>query len=155
MNPFQDIYDLVFQMTVRMASCDELAADPKSVQKMSDLFCKLEKSATPMSLLFPWFPGTAKRNEKQAVKDLYAMLSHYVDVRRKAEAPNSDAIDIFITIGEDNPTIIGVGLVFYFYLHAYYQVVVRPKCYICWGYQYRHDMYCVSLYKSKPNTNPR
>ena len=51
MNPFQDIYDLVFQMTVRMASCEELVADTKSVQKMSDLFWKLEKSATPMSPL--------------------------------------------------------------------------------------------------------
>jgi sterol 14-demethylase len=114
MNPFQDIYDLVFQMTVRIASCEELAADPKSVQKMSDLFWKLEKSATPVSLLFPWFPGTGKRNKEQATKDLYVMLSHYVDIRRKAEAPNSDAIDILIANGEDNPAIIGVGLIFIF-----------------------------------------
>ena len=119
MNPFQDIYDLVFQMTVRMASCEELAADPKSVQKMSNLFWKLEKSATPMSLLFPWFPSTAKRNKKQAIKDLYAMLSHYVNVRRKAEALNSDAIDIFIANGDDDPTIIGVGLFFIFYFFIY------------------------------------
>jgi hypothetical protein len=33
LNPFKDIYDLVFQMTVRMASCNELATetdDPKN-----------------------------------------------------------------------------------------------------------------------------
>jgi hypothetical protein len=110
MNPFKDIYNLVFQMTVRMTTCDELATDARSVQIVSDLYWKLEKSSTPVSLLLPWFPGTAKKNKNQATKDLYDMLSHYVDLRRNA-VPNSNAIDVLITDGEDNPAVIGVGVI--------------------------------------------
>jgi len=111
MNPFEDIYDLVFQMTVRMATCEELATDVEKVQKMSGLYWTLEKSATPVSLLLPWFPGTARKNKEEATRNLYNMLCHYVDLRRKAEVPNSDAIDILIADGEDNTTIISVGAI--------------------------------------------
>jgi hypothetical protein len=113
-NPFKSIYDLVFQMTVRMASCHELAADPGSIQKMKDLYWTLEKSATPVSLLLPWFPSTARRNSQQATKDLYNMVSHYVDIKRKAAVPNSDAIDLLIADGVDNPTIFQVSVVLLF-----------------------------------------
>jgi hypothetical protein len=110
MNPFKDIYDLIIQMTVRIASCEELAADQRSVQNMSDLYWKLEKSATPVGLLLPWFPGTAKRDKEQASKGLYNMLSHYVDVRQKAEVPNSDAIDTLIADGADTTIIVEVRI---------------------------------------------
>jgi sterol 14-demethylase len=114
MNPFKDIYDIVFQMTVRMATCKELASDPRMIQKMNDLYWKLEKSATPVGLLLPWFPGTAKKNKEQATRGLYDMLSHYVDIRRKAEVPNSDAIDLLIADGLDDPSIIGVCVILLF-----------------------------------------
>jgi sterol 14-demethylase len=108
LNPFKDIYDLVIQMTVRMATCEELAADLTSVQKLSELYWKLEKSATPVGLLLPWFPGTAKRDKNQATKGLYDMLSHYVNIRRTAEVPSPDAIDVLIGDGADNTIIVEV-----------------------------------------------
>src|ERR1700722_19735383 len=83
-NPFKDVYDLVFQMTVRMATCEALATDTKTIKKISDLYWKLEKNATPVALLLPWFPSTAKKKKKQATKELYDMMSHYVQLRRKA-----------------------------------------------------------------------
>ena len=106
--PFKDNYDVVFQIIVRMASCQELATSPRSIQTMNDLYWKLEKSATPVGLLLPWFPGTAKKNKKQASQGLYDMLSHYVDVRRRAESSNSDAIDVLIADGADNTIIVEV-----------------------------------------------
>jgi len=114
MNPFKEIYDLVFQMTVRMATCHELASDAISVQKMSDLYWKLEMSATPVALLLPWFPGTAKKNKIQATTDLYIMISHYVDVRRKAEVLGSDLIDVLIADGESNSNIVRVRVILSF-----------------------------------------
>jgi sterol 14-demethylase len=130
MDPFKDIYDLVFQMTVRMASCGELAADSKAVKNMSDLYWKLEKSATPVGLLLPRFPGTAKKNKEEATTGLYVMLSHYVDIRRKAEVPNSDAIDILIADGDDNTTIIS------FVLSIVFAGVVNTGMISCWTLLY-------------------
>jgi hypothetical protein len=112
MDPFNDIYNLVFQMTVRMASCQELAFDPAMVERLSDLFWKLEKGSTPVGLLFPWFPSAAKKHKYQATKGLFAMMSHFVDKRRKAEVPSQDAIDVLIADGLDNPSIVQASFTF-------------------------------------------
>ena len=56
---------LVFQMTVRMASCAELAADFKVIEEIQSLYWQLEKSATPTTLLLPWFPGPAKKRKER------------------------------------------------------------------------------------------
>ncbi|KIM79953.1 hypothetical protein PILCRDRAFT_822816 [Piloderma croceum F 1598] len=109
-NPFKDIYDLVFQLTVRMTTCEELATDLRMIERMNDLYWKLEKSSTPASLLLPWFPSTARKDKDEATKSLYDILSHYVDLRRKAEEPNSDAIDLLIADGADNVTIVSFVL---------------------------------------------
>jgi len=68
MDLFKSVYDLVFQMTVRMASCTELAVDVKSVEEIQGLYWQLEKSATPTALLLPWFPGLAKRRKERVTK---------------------------------------------------------------------------------------
>jgi len=39
------------------------------------------------------------------------MVFHYVDVRRKAKVPNSDAFDVLIVDGEDDTTIFAVNVV--------------------------------------------
>jgi len=116
MNPFKNIYDIVIQLTVRVASCEELADDPRSIDNMSDLYWRLEKSATAVGLLLPWFPGTARKDKKQASEGLYRLLSYYVDARRKAEVSSSDAIDELIADGADNTIIIEVCYVSSFFL---------------------------------------
>ena len=108
MDPFKNIYDLVFQMTIRVGCCEELATDPRAVQKISDLYWQYEKGVTPMSLLLPWFPSMARKQKNQAIRGLYSMLSHHVDVRRKAKQLTSDAYDVLIAEGEDNATIVEV-----------------------------------------------
>jgi len=95
-------------MTVRLASCRELAEDHAAVTKLSNLFLALEKSATPTNLIFPWFPGRDKKAKDQSTKDMYIMLSKYVNRRRKAEVLTLDAIDIMICQGYNNDNIVGV-----------------------------------------------
>lgn len=80
------------------------------MDRLAKHYWDLEKSATPTALLLPWFPGPAKRQNKRAVTELYTMLSHYVDIRRKA-TPSSDAIDFLIAEGESNDAIVGVSSV--------------------------------------------
>jgi hypothetical protein len=96
-------------MTVRLASCRELAEDHAAVNKLSSLFLTLEKSATPTSLLFPWFPGRDKKARNECTKDMYIMLSKYVNRRRKADVQTLDAIDVMIAQGFNNDNIVGVS----------------------------------------------
>jgi hypothetical protein len=89
-------------MTVRMASCDELATDFKVIDEIQGLYWQLEKSATPTTLLLPWFPGPAKKRKEQVTKDLYVKLHDYVELRKKAAVPSSDTIDVLL--GQGLPT---------------------------------------------------
>ena len=59
----------------------------------------LEKSATPTALLLPWFPSTGKKNKEIATKSLYTTLNDYVELRKKADVPTLDAIDILLGKG--------------------------------------------------------
>lgn len=95
-------------MTVRMASCRELATDHEAVARLAKLYMTLEKSATPTCLMFPWFPGKDKRAKESSTKDMYNMLNEYVDMRRKATVPTTDAIDVLISEGNSNDLTIAV-----------------------------------------------
>ena len=108
-NPFDDVYKFVFQMTVRMATCKELAEDWAAIDRLFGLYWKLEKSATMVGLLLPWLPSKARRDKKQATADMYSMLSGYVDSRRSVQETGSDAIDLLIEKGDNNTDIIGVS----------------------------------------------
>ena len=89
-------------MTVRMASCAELAADFKTVEEMQGLYWQIEKSATPTAMLFPWFPGPAKKRKERVTKVLFTKLHDYVELRKNAAVPSSDSIDVLL--GQGIPT---------------------------------------------------
>jgi hypothetical protein len=107
-DPFTDIYDLVFQLTIRLSTCEELASDANSIKRISDLYWQYEKSNTAAALLLPWFPGTVQKHKKESARNLYDILSHCVDARPKAKVPNSDPFDVLIADGESNAVIIEV-----------------------------------------------
>ena len=69
----------------------------------------MEKSATPTALLLPWFPSASKKNKKIATKSLFTTLRGYVELRKKADVPTLDAIDILLGKGmssDDTVTVI-------------------------------------------------
>ncbi|KAF8182333.1 cytochrome P450 [Pholiota molesta] len=76
MDPFKNIYDLVFQMTTRMATCDELSKDLQAIDEIQQLYWTLEKSATPTAFCF------------------------------LGESPSADAIDLLIGQGLSDPEIV-------------------------------------------------
>jgi sterol 14-demethylase len=77
---------------------------------MSKLYWQLERSATPVGLLLPWFPGKARRDKKEATRGLYDLIDHYIQLRRNAEVPSSDAFDFLIADGEKDEDIVAFAL---------------------------------------------
>ncbi|KAF7974030.1 hypothetical protein HWV62_13553 [Athelia sp. TMB] len=94
-------------MTVRMASCSELAANYEDLKRMNEMYWKLEKSATPVGLLLPWLPSQARSNKNEATLGLFNLISHYITLRRNAEVAYSDAFDFLIAEGEEDHDIVG------------------------------------------------
>ncbi|KZP14162.1 cytochrome P450 [Athelia psychrophila] len=126
LNPFNQINTLVFQMTVRMASCAELAANYDDLDRMSKLYWKLEESATPVRLLLPWFPGKARQDKKEATLGLYNLIMDYITLRRNAEVPSLDAIDLLIAGGEQDKDIVA------FVLSVIFAGVINTGMISCW-----------------------
>ena len=95
-------------MTARMATCHDLTKNEADLKKIGELFLTLQTSATPTSLLLPWFPSPARKTVKEATTELFTMLYTYVETRRSAEL-TSDAIDVLIAEGETSQNIVGVS----------------------------------------------
>jgi len=93
-----------------MTTCRDLAKNEADLKKIGELFMTLQTSATPTSLLLPWFPSPARKTGKEATTELYTMLYTYVENRRNTEL-TSDAIDVLIAEGETTQKIIGVSAI--------------------------------------------
>lgn len=46
-DPFESIYRVVYQLTMRMVGCDDIAEDPELLEKTLQLYETVENSATP------------------------------------------------------------------------------------------------------------
>ena len=95
-------------MTARMTTCHDLTKNEADLKRIGELFMTLQTSATPASLLLPWFPSPARKAKKQATAEMYTILRTYVESRRSAEL-TSDAIDVLISSGETTQKIIEVN----------------------------------------------
>ena len=94
----------------RMTTCDSLARNDADLEKIAGLFLTLQKSATPASLLLPWFPSPARKRRQAAATELFKTLYTYVEKRKRAE-PTSDPIDVLLADGESSQSIARVRLV--------------------------------------------
>jgi len=97
-------------MTADMAACRDLAGNDADLKRIGELFMALQTSATPISLVLPWFPSPARKMGKAATKELYTIIRTYVENRRNAEL-TSDAIDVLISDGDTTQKITQVSLV--------------------------------------------
>ena len=95
-------------MTARIIACRDLAENEADLTRIGELFTTLQSSATPTSLLLPWFPSSARKAGKEATTQLFTMLYAYVETRRHAQ-PTSDAIDVLIADGGTTQNIVGVS----------------------------------------------
>lgn len=96
-------------MTVRMATCTELSKDREAISRLAKHYWDVEKSATAVAVLLPWFPSPAKRTKQRATEAIYDMLLSYITLRRKSSTPSADPIDLFISEGLSDRAIIEVS----------------------------------------------
>jgi hypothetical protein len=92
--PTLPILQLIFQAMVCMASCHELASDSPTFEHFQKHYESILKGSTAMTILFPWFPFSAKHTRNASTKVLFDILWGYIEGRKKALVPNSDTIDL-------------------------------------------------------------
>ena len=109
-DPFVSIYEIVFQLTMRMVGCDEIANDPALLKKTLHLFETIQRSSTPTTIIFPWFPSPALIKRTIAGGRLYMILKKIVDERKKSGRREDDPLQYLIDNGDDMNEIIGVRI---------------------------------------------
>ena len=100
---------MVFQLTIRAASCREIADDPEAVKKVTQLYWDAEKGSTPTSVLLPWFPSPARKRKVKATQELYMLLKASVDDRKENGKVEDDPMQALIDEGDGPNDIVQVG----------------------------------------------
>lgn len=107
MDPFREIYRLVFQMTIRFSTCKELAEDKTAVQNLMQCYADIDRGASPIAVMFPWFPSAARKAKEKGTLGLYTLLAHFVEKRRNSPVPSTDPIDVLLGQGLSTDSIVG------------------------------------------------
>ncbi|KAF7942921.1 uncharacterized protein EAE97_006375 [Botrytis byssoidea] len=107
-DPFVSIYEIVFQLTIRMVDSAEIVNDTEKLRKTLKLFETIEQSTTPMSIVFPWMPTFALIKRTIAGGRLYYLFKGIMDNRKKMNHRETDALQYHIDMGDDIKLIIQV-----------------------------------------------
>lgn len=107
-DPFDSIYRIVFQITMRTVACHEIAGDETLREKVLHLFEEIEDTATPLSIMYNWMPVPARFRRLYAGTKLYMIFKNIIDTRAKTGAREEDALQFLIDQGDDITKIITV-----------------------------------------------
>ncbi|THU83558.1 cytochrome P450 [Dendrothele bispora CBS 962.96] len=93
-----------------MATCREFSSDLATLSEFKAHFLNVETNTHPNSAVFPWLYHSVRRSKEASVKALHSTLAHFVEKRRQATVPNSDAIDILLAQNASTPDIVLLSL---------------------------------------------
>jgi len=105
-DPFESIYRIVFQLTMRTVACHEIADDPKTLATCLHCFETIDKTGTPLTVMFPWMPLPAKFQRLKVGAQLYMIFQSVIEKRKKEEVKQKDALQFLLDQGDDAKGII-------------------------------------------------
>lgn len=105
-DPFDSIYRIVFQITMRTVACNEIAGDELLLEKVLKLYETIESTATPLSIMYNWMPVPARFRRTYAGARLYMIFKNIIDTRAKEGRREDDTLQYLIDQGDDITKII-------------------------------------------------
>lgn len=105
-DPFQSIYRIVYQLTMRTVACDDIADSPELIAQTLKLYETIDRSATPTAIMFPWFPSPAVIKRTIAGGRLYMIINKIVNKRKATGYRGQDPLQFLIDEGDSVPKII-------------------------------------------------
>jgi hypothetical protein len=107
-DPFESIYRIVYQLTIRTVGCEDIAENPELLEKTLQLFETVEASATATTILFPKFPSIGIIQRTIAGGRLYMIIMNIVNERKKTGKRRDDPLQMLIDDGVDVEQIVRV-----------------------------------------------
>lgn len=109
MDPFDDIYRVVYALTMRTVGAAEIFRSPELMDKTLGWFETLQ-DASVVKIIFPWLPTFTDLRRMIAGGRLYYLLKSLVDDRKRTGRREEDALQYLIDTGDDDiKKVISVG----------------------------------------------
>ncbi|KAG8692691.1 hypothetical protein FRC09_011033 [Ceratobasidium sp. 395] len=105
-DPFNDVYSIVFQLTIRSTACREIADSIDSCKRMEKLYWLVEKGSTPTTVLIPWLPSKARTLKTEATTEMYNWLDSIIKARQAEGRREEDALQVLMDLGDTTADII-------------------------------------------------
>lgn len=108
--PFDDMYKIVYQMTMRTLGANEVADDLPLLWKTLALFEEIESGSSPIKIVFPWMPTVGAMRQTIAGARLYAIFSGIAKKRKAEGRKENDTFQYLLETGVDMVYVLAVSL---------------------------------------------
>lgn len=108
-DPFDSIYKIVYQLTMRTVACHEIAGNDDLRERTLHYYETVEEAASPWAIMYPWMPLVSKFKRTYAGTQLYLIFKKIIDDRRKEGRREDDALQFLLDQGDDLTKIITVS----------------------------------------------
>ncbi|KAF2157541.1 cytochrome P450 [Myriangium duriaei CBS 260.36] len=105
-DPFEDIYRIVFQLTMRTVACKEAAEDRQMLDTLLYLFEQVESCATPTLIMYPSLPTYSKLKRVYAGGRIYFIFDKLIKQRQKTGRREDDAMQYMMDLGDSTLDVI-------------------------------------------------
>lgn len=108
-DPFDDIYHVVYQLTMRTVGATEIAESPELLARTLGLFEEVERNTSTARIIFPWMPTLGYVRQTIAGGKLYVIFDRIAKERRRTGKTHEDAFQFLMDTGEDITRILTVS----------------------------------------------
>lgn len=106
-DPFDKIYQLLFQTTVRSIASDDIANDAALVSRLKYLYDILDSGTTPATVLLPWLPTPSMLKKLWATHQVYTIVGRAVDARIRNGERRNDTLQLLVDSEDERSVMIG------------------------------------------------
>ncbi|KAF7560199.1 hypothetical protein G7046_g3949 [Stylonectria norvegica] len=106
-DPFENIFKIAFQLTIRSVGCGDIADDLDLMGKMMHWYHLVDSLTSPTAVMYPWIPTWAMIKRTIAGVRLFEIVKKIGDERLKTGKRGEDAMQIMIDQGDDMGHIVG------------------------------------------------
>ncbi|GAB7351153.1 hypothetical protein MBLNU459_g1606t1 [Dothideomycetes sp. NU459] len=104
--PFDSIYKIVYQLTMRTVACNEIAGDPVMLQRTLSIFEAVEQSSTAAVIMFPRLPTLGMIKRFWGGAQLYRIFKNIVDDRTSHNRRENDPLQFLMDQGDSITSIV-------------------------------------------------
>lgn len=108
-DPFDDIYKIVYQLTMRTVGASEITNDARLRGMTLSLFREIEHGSSPMRIMFPWLPTLGRIRQTVAGVRMFLIFGRIAKQRKSGRRQQDDAFQYLVETGADTTSIISVS----------------------------------------------